>query len=70
MCSIVPDMYVLDRAILSAATGCQPVDRVITAARPLLSIRHGMGFNETMRERDLIHTGQGQAPRFGLSASQ
>ena len=44
-----PGPYVLDRAILSAATGVNPSHRVIAAARPLLSIRHGIGFNETMR---------------------
>jgi len=62
MCSIVPDMYVLDRAILSAATGVNRSHRVVAAARPLLSIRHGIGFNETMRERALIQAGQEAGP--------
>ncbi|HYA52257.1 MAG TPA: GMC oxidoreductase [Streptosporangiaceae bacterium] len=44
-----PRPYVFDRAILSAATSVNPSHRVIAAARPLLSIRHGIGFNETMR---------------------
>ena len=57
-----PGLCVLGRAILSAATGVNPSHRVIAAARPLLSIRHGISFNETMRERDLIHTGQGAGP--------
>jgi len=40
-----PGLYVLDRAILSATTDANPSHRVIAAARPLLSIRHGIGFN-------------------------
>ena len=28
------------------------------AARPLLSIPHGIGFDDTMREQDLIQAGQ------------
>jgi len=57
-----PGLYVLDRAILSAATGVNPSHRVIAAARPLLSTRHGIGFNETMRERALIQAGPGAGP--------
>jgi len=57
-----PRPYVFDRAILSAATSVNPSHRVIAAARPLLSMRHGIGFNETMRERALIQAGRGAGP--------
>src|SRR5262249_40458114 len=53
-----PRPYGLDRAILCATTGVNPSHSVIAAARRLLSIRHGIGFNETMREQDLIQAGQ------------
>src|SRR5262249_50544472 len=53
-----PRPYVLDRAILSATAGVTPSHRVLAAARPLLSMRHGIGFNDTMRGQDLIQAGQ------------
>jgi cholesterol oxidase len=96
-----PGLYVLDGAILPAATGVnpshtitavaercvetairritgtptwtapqrsetrpadRPEDRVIAAARPLLSARHGLGFSETMRGRAMIQAGQEAGP--------
>jgi hypothetical protein len=96
-----PGLYVLDGAILPAATGVnpshtitavaercaetairritgtptwtapqrsetrpadRPEDGAITEARPLLRVRHGLGFSETMRGRALVQAGQGAGP--------